>query len=168
MRRRSGVQRFGRIVSLCVALLAASAIAATAGNDPACRDDRVDLRGDWGRASFSIELADTAKERAQGLMFRDTLPRGAGMLFVYDQPTTAAFWMKNTYIPLDIIFVDETGTVTSVHVNAKPLDLTPIAGGDRVFSVLEINAGLARDYGITAGTQLRHEIFSANQPVWPC
>ena len=101
-------------------------------------------------------------------MFRKTLARGAGMLFVYDHPTTAAFWMKNTYIPLDIIFVDETGTVTSVHSDAKPLDLTPIPGGDQVFSVLEINAGLARDYGIKAGTQLRHEIFSSNQPVWPC
>ena len=101
-------------------------------------------------------------------MFRKSLPRGAGMLFVYERPQTSAFWMKNTLIPLDIIFLDETGLVTSVHANAVPGDLTPIPGGDRVFAVLEINGGLARRYGISAGTQMRHEIFSRAAAVWPC
>ncbi len=168
MRVRPRTRSFGRIISFCFSWLAFSGLGTVSAAESVCRGDRVDLRGDWGQASFTIELADTEKERAQGLMFRETLPRGSGMLFVYERPTTAAFWMKNTYIPLDIIFVDETGTVTSVHANAKPLDLTPIPGGDRVFSVLEINAGLARDYGIKPGTQLRHKIFSSNQPVWPC
>lgn len=159
---------YGLAFMLSVVTVVASASGLKADTASTCRIDRVDLRGDWGVASFSVELADTEQERALGLMFRDSMPRSAGMLFVYDRPTTAAFWMKNTYIPLDIIFTDETGMVTSVHSDAKPLDLTPIPGGDRVFAVLEINAGLARDYGISAGTQLRHEIFSSNQPVWPC
>lgn len=151
-------------LSLCaaVALFAAPALAVD------CAPDRVDLRGAWGQAAFDVEIADDEAERAQGLMFRKELPRGAGMLFVYEQPQPAAFWMKNTLIPLDIIFLDERGQVTSVHANAVPGDLTPIPGGDQVFAVLEINGGLARRYGISAGTQMRHEIFSGSGAVWPC
>lgn len=144
------------------ALIAAPALAAD------CQSGRVDLRGSWGQTGFSVEIADDEQERAQGLMFRENLPRGAGMLFVYDRPQPAAFWMKNTLIPLDIIFLDKSGQVTSVHENARPGDLTPIPGGDHVFAVLEINGGLARRYGITAGTEMRHEIFSASGAVWPC
>ncbi|WP_044008366.1 DUF192 domain-containing protein [Leisingera methylohalidivorans] len=133
-----------------------------------CQLARADLRGDWGQAGFAVEIADTEAERAQGLMFREELPRGAGMLFVYDSPQPAAFWMKNTLIPLDIIFLNEHGLVTSVHENAVPGDLTPIPGGGAVFAVLEINGGLARAYGIAAGSQMRHEVFSRSGAVWPC
>ncbi|MFW8593176.1 DUF192 domain-containing protein [Cribrihabitans neustonicus] len=133
-----------------------------------CRPDRVDLRGDWGQAAFTVELADSEEERARGLMFRETLPEGAGMLFVYDAPQPAAFWMKNTLIPLDIIFLDANGTVTLVHENAVPGDLTPISGGGEVFAVLEINGGLARRHGIAKGSQLRHPVFSQETAVWPC
>ncbi len=90
------------------------------------------------------------------------------MLFVFDPPQRVAFWMKNTLIPLDMIFIDETGAVSSVHEGAIPGDLTPIEGGDSVFAVLEINAGLAARYGIKAGTQMRHEIFSQGPAIWPC
>ncbi|WP_254604125.1 DUF192 domain-containing protein [Leisingera sp. ANG59] len=133
-----------------------------------CQAGRVDLRGSWGQTGFSVEIADDEQERAQGLMFRESMPRGAGMLFVYERPQPAAFWMKNTLIPLDIIFLDQNGLVTSVHENATPGDLTPIPGGDEVFAVLEINGGLARRYGIAPGNQMRHEIFSAGSAVWPC
>lgn len=133
-----------------------------------CSPDRAHLRGDWGQAAFDIEIADTEETRARGLMFREHMPRGAGMLFVYEHPQPTAFWMKNTLIPLDIIFFDEQGTVTKVHENAVPGDLTPIPGGDTVFAVLEINGGLARRYGISVGSQLRHEIFSQTGAVWPC
>ncbi|OBY27235.1 DUF192 domain-containing protein [Leisingera sp. JC1] len=147
---------------------AASFAMAAPGFAGECQSGRVDLRGSWGQTGFSVEIADDEQERAQGLMFRKSMPRGAGMLFVYDRPQPAAFWMKNTLIPLDIIFLNENGLVTSVHENAKPGDLTPIPGGDDVFAVLEINGGLARRYGITSGTQMRHQIFSAGGAVWPC
>ncbi|MBY6055953.1 DUF192 domain-containing protein [Leisingera daeponensis] len=149
---------------------AAAALIAACGTALAadCKPDRVDLRGSWGQAGFTVEIADDEQERARGLMFRDSMPSGAGMLFVYEHPQPAAFWMKNTLIPLDIIFVDELGQVTSVHQNAKPGDLTPIPGGDHVYAVLEINGGLAGRYGISAGSQMRHEIFSAVGAVWPC
>ena len=158
MRRRLLSCSFGAVMS-CLA---------GAGLASECTEGRVDLRGGWGQAKFDVEIADTNEERAQGLMFRENLPRGAGMLFVYEYPQTAAFWMKNTLIPLDIIFLDERGQVTLVHPNAVPGDLTPIPGGDQVFAVLEINGGLAARYGISAGTQMRHEIFSKTAAVWPC
>lgn len=133
-----------------------------------CAPDRVFLRGDWGQAAFSVEIADDEEERSQGLMFREHLDRGAGMLFVYPEPQRAAFWMKNTLIPLDILFLDQTGEITTIHANAVPGDLTPLPGGDSVFAVLEINGGLAERYGISVGTQMRHEIFSNSSPKWAC
>lgn len=143
-----------------------------AGVSPAlsdeCRPDLVSLRGDWGKASFVVEIADDEAERSQGLMHRQHLPQRAGMLFVYPEPQPASFWMKNTLIPLDILFLDQTGVVTTIHANAIPQDLTPLPGGDEVFAVLEINGGLAARYGISIGTEMRHEVFSNSSPKWPC
>ncbi|WP_226341189.1 DUF192 domain-containing protein [Gemmobacter serpentinus] len=131
-----------------------------------CDPDRVDLRGAFGSARFRVEVADDAAERAQGLMFREAMAAGAGMLFVYDSPQRPYFWMKNTLIPLDMIFVDETGVVTRVHENAVPHDETPIDGGPDVRFVLEINGGLAARLGIAPGDQLRHPTITAG--VWSC
>lgn len=134
----------------------------------ACQTDRVQLRGPWGETAFTVELADTPRTRSQGLMFRESMPRGAGMLFVYDEPRRASFWMKNTLIPLDMLFADQTGVIKHVHHMAVPGDLTPIEGGNGVFAVLEINGGLAKRYGIEAGTQMRHSIFLQGSAIWPC
>lgn len=134
----------------------------------ACQLDRVGLRNEKTQVIFDIELAVAPQDRARGLMFRESLPKRAGMLFIFDPPQPVVFWMKNTLIPLDIIFVDRTGTVTSIHENAIPGDLTPIEGGDSVYAVLEINAGLAARYLITPGTQMRHEVFSQGPAIWPC
>jgi uncharacterized protein len=133
-----------------------------------CRLDQVQLRNDLTEVSFNIELADSQPERSRGLMFREHLPRNSGMLFVFERPQRVAFWMKNTLIPLDMIFVDKTGTITLVHEGAIPGNETPIPGGDSVFAVLEINAGLARRYGISKGTVLRHKVFSKGPAIWPC
>ncbi len=133
-----------------------------------CREDRVDLRGPWGQARFTVEIADTPETQARGLMFRESLPRGAGMLFLYDRAQRVSFWMRNTFIPLDMIFVDPTGTVTRIHHEAVPLDETPIDGGPGVLAVLEINGGLARRFGITPGTELRHPRLPQQDAAWPC
>ncbi|MEX1233773.1 MAG: DUF192 domain-containing protein [Roseovarius sp.] len=133
-----------------------------------CSPDTVHLRGDWGQARFAIELADDAESRAQGLMFRESLPQSAGMLFVYPDTGTVGFWMKNTLIPLDMIFLDATGTVARVHSNAVPGDLTPIMGGDDIKAVLEINGGLAERLGIAEGSQLRHPSFAPERAAWTC
>jgi uncharacterized protein len=134
----------------------------------ACRDDAVHLRGGWGQVRFSVEIADTDATRAQGLMHRESLPRMAGMLFVYDAPQPASFWMENTLIPLDMLFVDEAGIVTHIHHEAQPLDRTPIFGGDDVLMVLEINGGMARRLGIAEGSELRHPRLDPESAAWPC
>lgn len=134
----------------------------------ACRNDTVQLRGSWGETHFNVEIADTPETRSRGLMFRETMPRGAGMLFVYEQPQRASFWMKNTLIPLDMLFMDRTGRVTRIHHQAIPGDLSGVDGGDEVFAVLEINGGLAKRYGISVGTQMQHDVFSNGPAIWSC
>ena len=134
----------------------------------ACAPGVVDIRGGFGQARFTVDVADTGAERALGLMFRESLPKSAGMLFVYDTPQRASFWMKNTLIPLDMIFADAAGRVTRVHSNAIPQDLTPIDGGEGVAAVLEINGGLAEKLGIGPGDELRHPALDARVAAWPC
>ena len=134
----------------------------------ACNDGHVDLRGPWGQARFAVEIADTDALRAQGLMHRERLARSAGMLFIYEAPTEPSFWMRNTLIPLDMIFVDPTGQITRVHANAVPHDTTPSPGGPNVLMVLEINGGMAGLLGIAEGSELRHPRLDQRQAVWPC
>jgi uncharacterized protein len=133
-----------------------------------CSADVVELQGPGGKARFTVEVADDDTERAVGLMNRAKMAMGAGMLFVYPGPKHASFWMKNTLIPLDIIFVDATGTVTLVHENARPLDTTSIDGGMGVQFVLEINGGLAKRMGIAPGTVLRHPTVDQAVAAWDC
>jgi uncharacterized membrane protein (UPF0127 family) len=149
------------IAALCAGLSGSPVFAA-------CTPEVVDIRGTFGQARFSVELADTGAERAQGLMLRESLPMSGGMLFVYGAPQRASFWMKNTLIPLDMIFADPSGRVTRVHSNAIPGDETPIDGGEGVSAVLEINGGLAAKLGIGPGAELRHPSIEAAVAAWPC
>ena len=86
-----------------------------------CAPGVADLRDPDSSARFQVEVADTPSERARGLMFRESLPRFAGMLFVYETPQPVAFWMRNTLIPLDMLFFDAAGRLTRMHANARPL-----------------------------------------------
>lgn len=139
-----------------------------AAANAACTETSVELRNGEAVARFNIELADTDSERGVGLMNREKLAASAGMLFVYESPRHASFWMKNTLIPLDMIFVDSTGLVKLVHPMAKPLDKTPIDGGENVAFVLEINGGLAKRLGIAAGSAMRNPVIDQATAVWPC
>ena len=133
-----------------------------------CELDKVDLRGDWGTARFTVEIADDDAERGQGLMNRESMAASFGMLFVYPKPQRATFWMRNTLIGLDMIFMDETGVVKNIHEGAIPLDETTIDGGEGILSVLEINAGMVSAMGISVGSQLRHQSFAQESAIWPC
>jgi len=150
-------------MALLLALLGAAA--AQAGTE--CAEDRLDIRGDWGEARFTVEIAADPDTQRQGLMFREYLPASAGMLFVYPAPTAPAFWMKNTLIPLDMLFLTPEGRVQHVHAEAIPGDERPISGGPGVLAVLEIRGGLAAAIGIEAGDQVRHPAFGA-AALWPC
>ncbi|QYK43348.1 MAG: DUF192 domain-containing protein [Paracoccaceae bacterium] len=153
-----------RRVVLAAVVAAALAGPAVAACDPA----QLELRTPAGNlVRFGVELAMTPAEQARGLMFRESLARSAGMLFVYPRPQRASFWMRNTLIPLDMIFAGPDGVVRHVHANAVPRDETPIHGGEGVKAVLEINGGLAARLGITPGTQMRHPAFG-DAAAWPC
>ena len=155
------LRRLTPLVGLLLTLLAGPASAA-------CEDGRVDLRGAFGTVRIRVELALTAQEQARGLMFRERMPRLAGMLFVYPQERDVAFWMRNTLIPLDMIFVDASGRVVRVHENAVPLDETPIAAGAPTLAVLEVNGGLARSLGLKPGDELRSPAMPQDVAAWPC
>ena len=133
-----------------------------------CRADRVDLRGEFGAARFTVELALTPEEQARGLMFREALAPSAGMLFVYDRAQPVAFWMRNTLIPLDMVFVDEAGEVTKVHAEAVPGDETPIPSDGPVRAVLEIPGGMAARLGLAPGAEMRSPILPQDDAAWPC
>ena len=134
-----------------------------------CNDQTVELKNpDGTTARFTVEVADTASERALGLMGRQKLASSKGMLFVYERPQTVAFWMENTFIPLDMVFADEAGVVKKIAEHARPLDRTPIPGGDDILFVLEINAGLAKGLGLTEGTVLRHPSIDPAEAAWAC
>lgn len=154
--------------AVIAAFFAVGLLAAGGPVQAACSEERVDLRGDWGQARFRVEIADTDALRAQGLMNRENLARSAGMLFIFEAPTSPSFWMRNTLIPLDMIFVDPTGAVTHIHQNAVPHDTTPIPGGDNVLMVLEINGGLSEAMGIDVGSQLRHPRLDDDIALWGC
>lgn len=132
-----------------------------------CRDGRIDIRHNGTVVSFEIDLANTAETRARGLMFVEAMPQFSGMLFVYDTPQAASFWMRNTLIPLDMLFADKDGVVRQIHQNAIPHDETPIFGGDAVLAVLEINGGMSAILRLEEGAEMRHPAFGA-QAAWPC
>jgi uncharacterized membrane protein (UPF0127 family) len=143
------------------------ALAEEARHEPAeqtlaCGEGRVTAYGTFGQAQFSIELADAPEERARGLMFREAMGPFEGMLFVYERPQSVHFWMKNTLIPLDMIFTDQTGRIASIHHNAIPHDLTSIFGGDEIFAVLEVNAGMSNRLGLKVGDVLQHPAYGTS------
>ena len=104
--------------------------------------------------AFHVEIADTEPKRTQGLMYRRDMARDHGMLFTYTYDLVMSFWMKNTYIPLDLIFIDKTGKITGFHKNAVPHSLADMSSVRPVRAVLEINAGLVDALGIKAGDQI--------------
>jgi len=113
-----------------------------------------------GPHTFTVEIADDPAERARGLMHRRELARDAGMLFVYDRPQETAFWMKNTPLPLDILFADEHGVIISIARRTTPFSTRDIPSGGPVLGVLEINGGLSDELGVTEGDRLRHPVFA--------
>ena len=108
-----------------------------------------------GKYGFAIEIAQTPRQMAQGLMFREQLAPDAGMLFVLPATQTMSMWMKNTLIPLDMIFIRADGTIARIEANTAPLSLDPIVAGEPVASVLELAGGRAAQLGITAGARVK-------------
>ena len=159
-------RRFLALALLCAALAASPAYAYQAKPKPAAvaaklaaRLDTVEILTSRGPARFTVELAITPAEQQRGLMFRKSLAPDRGMLFPYSKPQRAAFWMKNTLIPLDIIYIAPDGRVLSIARNAVPHDETPIPSGGVIGGVLEIAGGRAAQLGILPGDRVLNKIF---------
>jgi uncharacterized membrane protein (UPF0127 family) len=120
--------------------------------------DRLVAETDADKPSFSIEIADTDAERSAGLMFRRVMPDDRGMLFVFENTRRVAFWMKNTPMPLDLVFIAEDGTVADIR-QGVPFSEAAIAPQAEVRFVLELKSGTAQKAGIVAGDRLRHPVI---------
>lgn len=166
-RRPIGLRAIGLPIGLR-ALILLAALAPTTARAETCAPGVVDLRDADTTARFRVEVMATAEEHARGLMFRESLPKYGGMLFVYDAPQPVAFWMENTLIPLDMLFFDGSGRLTRVHENAKPRDRTPIVGGNDIRYVLEVNAGMVKALGIEPGAEMRSPALDQATVAWPC
>ena len=150
---------------MCVAIMAAQAVAEA--ND-AAQLDRVFRRSklqiatpDARLHTFRVWLADDPERRARGLMFVKQLADDEGMLFIYEQPQPIGMWMKNTFIPLDMLFVAADGKVIRVVENTEPLSLKTIESGGIVRGVIELPAGTAAKLRIVKGAQILHPAFSS-------
>jgi len=117
--------------------------------------DRVNLtiRSGTRAHPFRVEVARTIDQQSHGMMFRTAIGPKEGMLFPYDPPQPVAFWMKNTLIPLDIIFIRADGTIARI-TTARPNDLTPVPSGEPIAAVLEIAGGRAAELGISEGDRV--------------
>lgn len=164
------------VVLLWCALTAIPAVAevASAASEFECTQDQVAFRTADDTVTFQIEIADTPTLREKGLMFREHLPENSGMLFVYDDPHPVSFWMRNTLIPLDMIFMDQSGVIRHIHSNARPLDETPIPGAvpddpdpNRQF-VLEIAGGETSRLGLQVGQAMTSPAIDQTQAASPC
>lgn len=106
-----------------------------------------------GEHRFAVELATTPAERAKGLMFRESLPKNRGMLFVFEMQQPLSFWMQNTSIPLSIAYIDENGVIIDI-IDMKPFDLTSIPSSQPARYALEVNQGEFRRKGIRPGNRI--------------
>jgi uncharacterized protein len=123
--------------------------------------DRADLTIDTAKGAqrFTIELALSPEQQEQGLMFRSEMAPDAGMLFVFPQPQQAVFWMKNTLIPLDMLFIAADGRIADLHERAVPLSEANIVSQVPVRAVLELNGGTVQRLGLKVGDQVHYATF---------
>ena len=141
---------------------AVAAIATVALPLAACSDEgRLVLHSSTGDYSFNVDVVDTPESRAKGLMFVQELADDAGMLFDFKEERPVSFWMRNTFIPLDMIFVGADGVVKNIHVNARPHDVTGIPSEGPVQFVLEIPGGRSVEIGLKPGDTMEHDRVGA-------
>lgn len=143
---------------LAAALWLALALPAGA-QQVAFETDLLRIESASGIHEFVVELAETPEQRGQGLMFRTEMGTDRGMLFDFVPPKVAAMWMRNTYLPLDMLFIRGDGTISSIAANTTPLSDTVIRSQESVSAVLELNAGTSAELGIEPGDRVLHPWF---------
>lgn len=144
-------------------MLAAAALLAACANTPAPGADpfpalpqaEVEVSTASGNHRFRVWIAADDGSRTRGLMFVRELPADRGMLFLFGTPQPATFWMKNTYVPLDLVFIDPSGRILNIGRDARPFSLAPIESDGPVIAVLEVQAGTAVRIGLAPGDRVR-------------
>ena len=155
-----------------LSFLAFLLIPATAAAQDARPDELLDygptetlvIESESGDRTFEVEVADTLAEQAQGYMWRESIPDGTGMLFEFDEPKVATIWMKNTPLPLDILFVRANGRILKIEHSAQPYKLRSASSEAPVSAVIELLGGTSKDLGILPGDRVRHEFFGTATP----
>ena len=148
---------------LMTSLAAAFAVLVTLSVNPAAKAasfQPLEIATKSGVKVFSVEMATTEEEKQNGLMHRKELPDGKGMLFDFSPPQDVSMWMKNTYISLDMIFIQADGRILRIAEKTKPLSTRIISSGGLAKGVLEVIAGTAQKYGIQPGDRVAHPLFS--------
>ncbi len=146
--------------NLIFALMMTGLLMACATGQTAAQTEELTITGKGHKpATFQVEIARDDQSRARGLMNRASLPERNGMLFIYDSSISTAFWMKDTLIPLDMLFIDEKGLITLIHPMAEPQSRAIIKSGGPVKAGLEINGGMAKKLGLKAGDTVHHRVF---------
>lgn len=148
-------RRHGRSILTALLLVAMLPLAACSG------ESKLVLNTGTGAHAFTVEVVDTPETRAKGLMYRQELADDAGMLFDFKEERQVSFWMMNTFIPLDMIFIGADGVVETIHVNARPQDPTSIPSQVPVQFVLEIPGGRSTEIGLEPGDTVEHPRISA-------
>lgn len=143
----------GGALAICVLLVAAS------GSARAAELQTLEIVTRSGVHVFTVEVAKTDQERATGLMYRRELPEGRGMLFDFSPEQQVSMWMKNTFIPLDMIFIRGDGRILRIAENTEPQSEKIISSGGLARGVLEVIGGTARKYGIAPGDRVAHPLF---------
>ncbi len=156
------VAKFYRILPFFLILFAFTASPLHAEQELMLRDTITIQKSDGQSVVFDVEMALSLKDQEKGLMHRTSMPNNEGMLFLFPGLGQRIFWMKNTLIPLDILFIDMDGTILHIHHMAKPQDLTQITSEEPSRAVLELNGGISAKLGIKKGDKILHALFRNN------
>lgn len=147
--------RLGSLALIVLALSFSAEAARAAG------EQTLEIASKTGVHIFSVEIVDNDADRAKGLMYRKELPEGRGMLFDFHRDQEVSFWMQNTYIPLDMIFIRGDGQILRIEENTVPLSTRMIPSRGAVRAVLEVIGGTSRKLGIAPGDRVASPIFRA-------
>jgi len=144
-----------------IALILVVGLLVVAGPVRPAGQQTLEIASKTGVHVFAVEIADNDAERAKGLMYRRELPEGQGMLFDFQREQEVSFWMQNTYIPLDMVFIRGDGRILRIAENTEPLSTRLIPSGGPVRAVLEVIGGTTRKLGIAPGDRVASPIFNA-------
>ena len=147
------IPRSAFALCLVISLLTPLAARAEGGLEP------LEITTASGQHTFQVEIANNEASREKGLMFRRFMPADRGMLFEFEKNEPVSFWMKNTYIPLDMVFIARDGVVTHIAANAEPLSEAIVPSGGPCVAVLELNGGVAARIGLAPGDKVKAAFF---------